>query len=94
MVIVVAADIMCHVMTVIMLAQMYAIVVHHAIMSRQNGMSVIASCRAIMGVGAEMAQQALQVLLVLLVQQVLSAPPEQRQIQAQLGPLVQLVLQE
>jgi hypothetical protein len=52
MVIVVAADIMYHVMTVIMSAPMYVIVVHRATMLRQNGMSVIASSRAIMEEGA------------------------------------------
>jgi hypothetical protein len=58
MVIVAVADIMCHVATVIMLVPMYVIVVHRVIMSHQNGMSVIASCRAIMVAVAAMGQQA------------------------------------
>ena len=76
MVIVAAADIMYHVMTVIMLDPMYVIAVHHVIMSRQNGMSVIASCLAIMVGVAAMGQQArpghlVQDLQVRLEQQVL-----------------------
>ena len=63
MVIVAAADIMCHVMTVIMLDPIHVIVAHRATMLRQNGMSVIASCRAIMAVGVQMAQLDLQVRL-------------------------------
>ena len=69
MVIVAAEDIMYRVATVIILDPIRAIVVHRAIMSRQNGMSVIASSRAIM-VGVESVRQALLVLQVPLAKQV------------------------
>jgi hypothetical protein len=65
MVIVEAVDIMYHVMIVIMLDQMYVIAAHLATMLRQNGMSVIVLCRAIM-VGGELVLLALPVQPVLM----------------------------